>query len=1414
MSNPGQLVLTVAGTVIGAAVGNPQLGFALGSFAGQLAFPTKIPAAIGPTIADPTQPLSTVGRPLQLTYGTGEIQGINIWCGPAAEIKNTVKQGGKGAPTQKQITYTYTRSYAVVFGSRPKAGCLAIKRNGKWEYDVRPQRSGEGDEDFMARIAASVGFLDRIEIYLGTESQMPSPTIEAVKGAGNVTAYRGRPYIVFVDDDVTATQKMPADIVAVWADSVDSSGEDARDIQRLASWSERDQHEWLMPDGTTWTTSLDTAFEAHLDATYPADPAGVRFYSGIHGSGPYGGLPYGGVTAANLWALLRRPELSVGDGGQQVFTTWASAAEVMDDEAALTIAYFSPTVGSTWVDSYKVAASSCGGAGPPLDVLYSLSGGASIRSKVANSVTAPIAGWRALADFCLGSPTQYIYGYPLLEIAVRRRYACAQLEEDCIPLPESPNFCVIDGPAGPEIHGEYTAITPVKQLATERYESSPLGPGGRPYKIAAPSAGPWYSSGETEYSDEATWTAAYEAELASGSGAVEPGWFYGVDYPVTARVGLHSGASISGCYLAEVLRGVPVTIASVISDIAARSGLQPADIDVQVTGDVEFLSVTQQATGRQMLETLQVPYLFDVIDDAQLHFLPRGGAVARSYEVAEVGAHYAGESAPEPRVGIELTQPPELPAAVVIRYLDVDTGAMAEQRYGAQSPEQEQLVTYDLSVALSADRAAQLAQILYTSAHVASERYSVQLGPREIDRLPGDIIEVPVAGETTRARITDLNGGLPGVIVANMERDEASGWTSTSVGQPSPPLVTTATLKGPTGLLLLDLPVIVAETDDNAGYRAAVRGILSTWPGAQVQRSLDDGGTWSAQYDTALEATQGTVGEPPADAEPWTWDRTNTLTVTLTDGVLESSTEALVLAGANLFAYQVRDSDGATLGWELCQFVTASQDSDGVWTISQLLWGRRGSEWAVGQHQDGDRFVLIGDGVTRLSLDAAMVGFPVDHRAVTLGTSADATVVVDFTPQGVALLPLAPTYIRTEIDADGRLRVAWVPRSRTFNQVWRDGLPIPSGEPADNFDFEIRSGTGLLVKSGSTSEYWTYFDAYIELGTIPVSLRTAESNDGYVIGMYTQYPAVPSFRVLDGTSLEYINGCTIDIDVQYVTGFVRVVDDWFVTCIGTGSGGDGVFKASQATILASNPAGIVADSMSTGSARGLCYDGTYLWVCDAGAPKQIRCMDTDLVEIDTISTSGILAGGAPSGIDTDGTNLFVMLRGGTDTESRVAKIRISDSAVLWSTTVPAFGAEVVLVGGAVFAWCTYDSLIALDLSTGNVLETWPVWSESNQEGPHDLFNYGVPGFVIRSVDSRLQVRYRRGDRYGVVAIDPTTLEIDQEWFWEDEYYVGTFGDRLLVGDRILTPGTDGTNEVTVWQISDLVGRGYPGVAIV
>ena len=182
------VLLSAAGSAIGGSIGGSVLGLsaatigqAVGAVAGSVLDQTLLGSGSAAVETGRARALriqsSTEGAPIPAVFGRMRVAGQVIWATRFHEHVRTTTQGGKATGGQRVREFSYTISFAVGICEGP------ISRIG--------------------RVWADGKLLDLANtnhrVYLGDESQLPDPKIEAVEGFGNVPAYRGLAYIVFED---------------------------------------------------------------------------------------------------------------------------------------------------------------------------------------------------------------------------------------------------------------------------------------------------------------------------------------------------------------------------------------------------------------------------------------------------------------------------------------------------------------------------------------------------------------------------------------------------------------------------------------------------------------------------------------------------------------------------------------------------------------------------------------------------------------------------------------------------------------------------------------------------------------------------------------------------------------------------------------------------------------------------------------------------------------------------------------------------------------------------------------------------------------------------------------------------------------------------------------------------------------
>ena len=268
-------------------------------------------------------------------------------------------------------------------------------------------------------------------------------------------------------------------------------------------------------------------------------------------------------------------------------------------------------------------------------------------------------------------------------------------------------------------------------------------------------------------------------------------------------------------------------------------------------------------------------------------------------------------------------------------------------------------------------------------------------------------------------------------------------------------------LPGDTIMELMDVP-LMRDAENTLGHYVAATSSGNTWPGASISRSLDDV-EYSESARVNERATLGVTTTTLASFSGVGFDEINTVTLNLNYGTLSSSTRAGLLADASL--------NNIMIGSELIRFRAATMLNQGVYILSGLLRGQKGTEWAMSGHTLGDAVVLIqANGLRYVAIDLPSLSAARYYKGVTLGKSLASVVAESFTCQGVSLKPLAPVNLRSTVGTGNQITVTWDRRTRlacTF--TGGAGVSVPLGELTEAYDVDVVLISGSVLKRTITA---------------------------------------------------------------------------------------------------------------------------------------------------------------------------------------------------------------------------------------------------------------------------------------------------------------------------------------------------------
>jgi hypothetical protein len=269
---------------------------------------------------------------------------------------------------------------------------------------------------------------------------------------------------------------------------------------------------------------------------------------------------------------------------------------------------------------------------------------------------------------------------------------------------------------------------------------------------------------------------------------------------------------------------------------------------------------------------------------------------------------------------------------------------------------------------------------------------------------------------------------------------------------------------------LMDIPPL-RDADNDSGIYIAAGADSSAWRGASLLISTDSGATFNPVKTFPGNAITGVTSSGMFNGPTLYFDRNNFVDVTLdnTSFQLDSVTEEAVLNGANAIF----------INGEIIQFQTATLIGGTTYRLTNLLRGRRGTEWAMAPHSSGSAFVLLtGGAIERYTVDLGEKGLLRQYKVVPGGMDPADVTATNFTYQANSLKPLSPCHVRgSRNPSTFDWTVTWVRRTR-LNGGWNDGADVPLGENSEKYDVEVYDGA-VVKRSflGLATPTFTYTSA-------------------------------------------------------------------------------------------------------------------------------------------------------------------------------------------------------------------------------------------------------------------------------------------------------------------------------------------------
>lgn len=998
----------------------------------------------GPRLDDLKFTGGDYGVPLALVWGMRRMQAPIFWAEDLQEVKRRRKTKGG-----KFNEYTYYGTWAVALAGHEIEAVRRIWFDTHLVYDV----SGAGPVtpfDFGGSIA---NIDDVISIYLGTETQTPDPrmeaTVEAEFGEGSCPAYRGTAYIVFKDIPLEKIGNRIPQVSVELVGNVAANypmDETLSTVYGLTGWRlfSPDYSLLLLPNTVSGAFSVfDVAARTEIasgTASWDNVPH-IRndgnilsknnntlaiydlfgnFLSTFHDFSPSSpgalvGLVYdGGGTEHRLLGPAS------GDGAFWFDEVQFNLTTLIGETGSI-YGVFADLDGNIW--GVGKAANSATQAffyrfvtvSSDLPEWFSVDG---LPSYTGISDIGPACHYRD------GSVDHFVFQWQDDLYAANTADGSVSFSQTAIEATTYLDAALLNLPVGATSiwvgHEEFNLadLTKIREVALSNWDSG--------------------------YSD-------------AGSGLYDP-----VNHALTL-----SSDNIAGqawLYLDRVGSGGVAlsTICGDVADLCDIDGYDFSDLDQTIEG----WSATR-GPASNMIEPLLDAYDSDFRPhDFTIEGLKRTGSTSGDTLLTE---YFVGE----PRYTVKVRQSSELPRAVIIDFADLDAeqqpnSVRSDRPLDATDARSEKKI--DLTtLALDVDEARGLSDRHFRRIWNERKEIGLSLTAHNLALEPGDVRTLSLDGEELDARCVRITVQSSDVIETEWRYDHPSlaaldGASGAAFdGRNDQTIAVPLLSKG----FVLDIPLI--EDADEASvpqlYVAAAPYASGTWPGAVIYENVD--GEYSeelASIPSSARATWGIATEALGDANPWVWDRGNTVNVNCPGGTLAGTTEAAIDANP--------ETNLALLGDEIINFTTATLEADGTYTLSGLKRGRRGTEWATGTHAVGDAFVLLDDAITA-NMGLSDVGSSFQYKAITSGRTEAGATVIDVSFTGATMKPYAPAHLSAVKESNGDWTIDAIRRTRVGG-AWVGGTTIPLGEDSESYSITLSDGATEVTKTTSSLPYtWT-----------------------------------------------------------------------------------------------------------------------------------------------------------------------------------------------------------------------------------------------------------------------------------------------------------------------------------------------------
>lgn len=569
------------------------------------------------------------------------------------------------------------------------------------------------------------------------------------------------------------------------------------------------------------------------------------------------------------------------------------------------------------------------------------------------------------------------------------------------------------------------------------------------------------------------------------------------DFPARANVWSDGDLWFFGHWWTGRIEAVP--LARLIAHLCEQAGLTSTQYDVTgLYGPgalVRGFVVDKITSIREIINTLSAAHQFDAFEsEGKLKFLLRANTKQLS-----ISSDLLVVTDDDP-VGISLTrgQETELPTSVKVSYVDEyndhQTATVDGKTAKGYSQNVEEL---KLPMLMWDSYARSLADSIVQQAWTERQRGKVALPPSLLRLEPGDAVTLPVGDRFIDTRLTLINTSESRN--AEFQSFDLGMFSLPASGEQNriPPL---SDLFGSVQVEWLDIPLFTGFEPLPWAPRIAAQS--EPWPGAAAIYRQNADGSYSLSTRHEHRNAIGRLEFPLYSGPTNRFDRSNTIYVQFDYGAISSVSELQALERA--VALGVVNADGE---WEIIQFATATLTDTRKYSVTGLIRGALGTEFAMRDPVAAGALVVLLEPSTlsALNITKELSTVPINFKwGPARYPYTDASYQTGQRYGSMAgLRPYSPAHFRLTRRTDTSLDITWQRRTRFGGDGW-DVNEVPLNEEVEQYRVRIYNGSTLLREIITTSPTYNYSaaDQTTDFGSLQTSLKVAIAQYGSWYGGY------------------------------------------------------------------------------------------------------------------------------------------------------------------------------------------------------------------------------------------------------------------------------------------------------------------------